>query len=52
MTRPLLVIFLTIFVNLVVSLSQYLAVSGNAAIIEVVLGDVRRIRLERGLPVN
>lgn len=51
-TIHLLVALITIFVNLVVSLSQYLAVSGNAAIIEVVLGDVRRIRMERGLPVN
>lgn len=51
-TIHLLVALITIFVNLVVSLSQFLAVAGNAAIIQAVLGDVRRIRLERGLPVN
>ncbi|MEY2725820.1 MAG: hypothetical protein RLZZ458_1687 [Planctomycetota bacterium] len=38
--------------NLCINLMQYLRISGNSTIVEAVLAEVRRIRLERGLPVN
>lgn len=38
--------------NLCINLMQYFRISGNSAIIESVLAEVRRIRLERGLPVG
>lgn len=40
------------FVNLVVHVSQYLAIGRNSQIVDAVLGEVRRIRIERGLPVD
>ncbi|MFM7867460.1 MAG: hypothetical protein ACKPHU_24870, partial [Planctomycetaceae bacterium] len=39
-------------VNLLVNVTQYFRIAGNSAIVEAVLGEVRRIRLERGLPVD
>lgn len=38
--------------NVLINLMQYFRISGNSAIIESVLMEVRRIRLERGLPVG
>lgn len=39
-------------VNIVVNLTQYIAISRNSAIVEGVLAEVRRIRVEKGLPVD
>ena len=39
-------------VNLVVNMTQYFAIATNSAIVEGVLSDVRRIRVEKGLPVD
>ncbi len=39
-------------VNLIVNLTQYFAISKNSAIVEGVLAEVRRIRIEKGLPVD
>jgi len=39
-------------VNLLVNFTQYFRIAGNSAIVEAVLAEVRRIRLERGLPVD
>jgi len=39
-------------VNMIVNATQFIAVTRNSAIIEAVLAEVRRIRLERGLPVD
>ncbi len=39
-------------VNILVTFQEYLAVSANADIVDQVLGEVRRIRVERGLPVE
>lgn len=39
-------------VNLLVNFTQYFRIAGNSAIVEAVLNEVRRIRLERGLPVD
>lgn len=41
---------LTIFVNLIVNFSQYVAISRNMNLVEEILSEVRRIREERGLP--
>ena len=38
--------------NLIVTLLEYRAVTGNSRVIDEVLCEVRRIRLERGLPVE
>ena len=43
---------LTLLINLAASLLEYRAVSGNSEVIDSVLADVRRIRMERGLPVD
>ncbi len=42
----------TLLANLAATLQEYLAVSQNSRIIEDVLSEVRRIRIERGLPVE
>lgn len=42
----------TAIVNLLVNVLEFAAISRNAAIIEGVLVQVRRIRLDRGLPVE
>jgi hypothetical protein len=42
----------TLFANLVATLQEYRAVSRNSQIIDDVLAEVRRIRIERGLPVE
>ncbi len=39
-------------VNLLVNFTQYFRIAGNSTIVEAVLAEVRRIRLERGLPVD
>ena len=39
-------------VNLIVNITQYFAIAKNSAIVAGVLSEVRRIRLEKGLPVN
>jgi hypothetical protein len=38
--------------NVLINLLQYLRISGNSLVVEGVLAEVRRIRLERGLPVE
>ena len=43
---------MTLVVNLLATLQEYLSVSGNSSIIDHVLAEVQRIRLERGLPVE
>lgn len=42
----------TWLVNLYVNLLQYLAIAKNSIIVEAVLAEVRRIRIEKGLPVD
>ncbi|RLT20406.1 MAG: hypothetical protein DWI29_03935 [Planctomycetota bacterium] len=42
----------TWIVNLIVNMTQYLAITKNSAIVEGVLAEVRRIRIEKGLPVD
>lgn len=42
---------ITVGVNVVVNLMEYFALARNGALIDEVLGEVRRIREERGLPV-
>jgi hypothetical protein len=42
---------LTVVVNLAVNAVEYLAISRNGQLIEDVVGEVRRIREARGLPV-
>jgi hypothetical protein len=39
-------------VNLIVNATQYFAIARNSAIVEGVLAEVRRIRVEKGLPVD
>ncbi len=39
-------------VNIIVNVTQYFAIMKNSAIVEGVLAEVRRIRLEKGLPVD
>lgn len=46
-----LVAALLVCVNLLVNAWEFAAISRNSAIVEQVLGEVRRIRTERGLPV-
>jgi hypothetical protein len=47
-----LMAILTWTVTLVVNVTQYVAIAKNSLIVEGVLGEVRRIRIERGLPVE
>lgn len=42
----------TWIVNLIVNMTQYFAITKNSAIVEGVLAEVRRIRIEKGLPVD
>ncbi|MEY3173989.1 MAG: hypothetical protein RLZZ436_1903 [Planctomycetota bacterium] len=42
---------ITWLANLLINLLQYLRIAGNSAVVEGVLAEVRRIRVERGLPV-
>ncbi len=42
----------TAAVNLIVNIVEYIAIYRNGLIVEGVLAEVRRIRLERGLPVE
>jgi len=42
----------TWFVNLIVNFTQYIRIAKNSVIVEAVLAEVRRIRIERGLPVD
>ena len=51
-TLHFFVAVLTWSVNLGVNFTQYFAIARNASIVEGVLGEVRRIRVERGLPVE
>ncbi len=41
-----------LIVNLMVNLTQYMAIARNSAIVEGVLAEVRRIRIAKGLPVD
>jgi hypothetical protein len=41
----------TVLINMFVNLTEFIAISGNMAIVESVMAEVRRIRSERGLPV-
>ena len=43
---------LTVFVNVWANANQFLAILRNSNIIDSVMGEVRRIRIERGLPVE
>ena len=43
---------MTWLVNLMVNGTQFVAIARNSAIVEGVLAEVRRIRIERGLPVD
>lgn len=42
----------TWLVNVAVNFTQYIAIARNSAIVEAVLAEVRRIRIENGLPVE
>lgn len=42
----------TWLVTMIVNFTQYIAIARNGAIVEGVLAEVRRIRTERGLPVD
>ena len=42
----------TWIVNLIVNMTQYFAITKNSTIVEGVLAEVRRIRIEKGLPVD
>lgn len=42
----------TWIVNIIINMTQYFAIIKNSAIVEGVLAEVRRIRLEKGLPVD
>ncbi len=42
----------TWIVTLIVNMTQYFAITKNSAIVEGVLAEVRRIRIEKGLPVD
>lgn len=50
-TIHLLVASITVGVNVIVNLWEYFALARNGVLIGEVLGEVRRIREERGLPV-
>lgn len=39
-------------VNIVVNMTQYFAIARNSSLVEGVLAEVRRIRVEKGLPVD
>lgn len=41
---------LTALANMLVNFSQYIAIAKNSQVVEAVLGEVQRIRQERGLP--
>ena len=41
----------TLVINLAINFSEFIAISKNTAVVEGVMGEVRRIRMERGLPV-
>jgi hypothetical protein len=43
---------LTWLITMMIQFTQYVAISRNSAVVEGVLGEVRRIRTERGLPVD
>jgi hypothetical protein len=43
---------LTWLITMMIQFTQYVAISRNSAVVEGVLGEVRRIRMERGLPVE
>lgn len=43
---------LTGMINVAVNFTQYIAISKNSVVVEQVLAEVRRIREERGLPVE
>jgi hypothetical protein len=38
--------------NIIINITQYIAIMKNSAVVECVLAEVRRIRLEKGLPVD
>lgn len=42
----------TLIVNLIVNTAEFMAVARNSEIIEGVMAEVRRIRIDRGLPVS
>ena len=42
----------TWIVNMIVNMTQYFAIARNSAVVEGVLAEVRRIRIEKGLPVE
>jgi hypothetical protein len=42
----------TWMVTMIINFTQYFAIAGNSAIVDGVLAEVRRIRIERGLPVD
>lgn len=42
----------TWLITLIVNFTQYIAIARNSAVVESVLAEVRRIRLDRGLPVD
>ncbi len=42
----------TWLVTLIINVTQYIAIAQNSHIVEAVLAEVRRIRLERGLEVE
>lgn len=48
----MLLAFLTIIVNLWANFQQFLSIYRNSGIIDAVMGEVRRIRVERGLPIE
>jgi hypothetical protein len=50
-TTHLIAALLTLGVNAVVNLWEYLALERNGRLVQEVMDDVRRIRTERGLPV-
>ena len=43
---------ITWFVTMVINFTQYIAIARNSAVVDGVLAEVRRIRIERGLPVD
>jgi hypothetical protein len=43
---------LTWLVTMIINFTQYIAIAQNSAVVEGVLAEVRRIRVERGLPVD
>jgi hypothetical protein len=42
----------TWLVTMIINFTQYIAIAGNSAIVDGVLVEVRRMRIERGLPVD